>query len=38
VEHVRETDLSKAVAAAGAPSADVVANYTSFQQMRARLT
>jgi hypothetical protein len=26
-----------AIAAAGAPSVDVVANYTSFQTLRARL-
>ena len=36
VEHVHQPDLSRAVAAAPAPSVDVVANYTSFQQMRAR--
>lgn len=38
VEHVREPDLLRSVAAAGASSVDVVANYTSFQQLRARLT
>ncbi|HUJ67531.1 MAG TPA: DUF1727 domain-containing protein, partial [Acidimicrobiales bacterium] len=36
VEHVHEPDLLRAVAAAPAASVDVVANYTSFQQMRAR--
>jgi UDP-N-acetylmuramyl tripeptide synthase len=38
VEHVREADLIKAVEAAPAESVDVVANYTSFQQLRTRLT
>ncbi len=37
VEHVREGDLVRSISAAGAPSVDVVANYTSFQQLRARL-
>jgi UDP-N-acetylmuramyl tripeptide synthase len=37
VDHVVEPDLLKSLTAAGAPSVDVVANYTSFQQMRARL-
>jgi lipid II isoglutaminyl synthase (glutamine-hydrolysing) len=36
VEHVHQPDLSRAVAAAPAPSVDVVANYTSFQQLRTR--
>jgi lipid II isoglutaminyl synthase (glutamine-hydrolysing) len=36
VEHVHEPDLSRAIAAAPSPSVDVVANYTSFQQMRAQ--
>jgi UDP-N-acetylmuramyl tripeptide synthase len=38
VDHVREDDLSKAIAAAGSSEVDVVANYTSFQQLRALLT
>ena len=37
VEHVHQPDLLRAVAAAPAASVDVVANYTSFQQLRARL-
>jgi UDP-N-acetylmuramyl tripeptide synthase len=37
VEHRRESDLLRAIEAAGAPSVDVVANYTSFQQLRALL-
>jgi hypothetical protein len=37
VEHIHEPDLVKAVAAPGAESVDVVANYTSFQQMRTLL-
>jgi len=37
VRHVREPDLVHAVEATRAPSVDVVANYTSFQQLRARL-
>lgn len=35
VEHVLEPDLLRAVAAASSPEVDVVANYTSFQQLRA---
>ncbi|HET9076557.1 MAG TPA: MurT ligase domain-containing protein [Acidimicrobiales bacterium] len=38
VEHVHEPDLVRAVGAAGAPEVDVVANYTSFQQLRTRLS
>ena len=37
VEHLHEPDLVRALGAAGAPSVDVVANYTSFQQLRTRL-
>jgi UDP-N-acetylmuramyl tripeptide synthase len=42
VDHVHEPDLVRAIAAAGArdvdvPEVDVVANYTSFQQLRSRL-
>jgi UDP-N-acetylmuramyl tripeptide synthase len=37
VEHRTEPDLVAAIAAAGAPEVDVVANYTSFQQLRARV-
>jgi lipid II isoglutaminyl synthase (glutamine-hydrolysing) len=37
VQHVREADLVRSISAAGASSVDVVANYTSFQQLRARL-
>jgi lipid II isoglutaminyl synthase (glutamine-hydrolysing) len=37
VEHIHQPDLLRALAAAPAPSVDVVANYTSFQQLRARL-
>jgi UDP-N-acetylmuramyl tripeptide synthase len=37
VEHAHEPDLLRAIAAAGASSVDVVANYTSFQQLRTRL-
>ena len=42
VDHVHEPDLVRAIAAAGAgdvdvPEIDVVANYTSFQQLRSRL-
>jgi lipid II isoglutaminyl synthase (glutamine-hydrolysing) len=37
VEHRREADPVAAIAAAGASSVDVVANYTSFQALRARL-
>jgi UDP-N-acetylmuramyl tripeptide synthase len=36
LEHVHEPDLRRALAAAPAPLVDVVANYTSFQQLRAR--
>jgi UDP-N-acetylmuramyl tripeptide synthase len=38
VEHVLESDFLRSLTAARADSVDVVANYTSFQQMRARLT
>jgi UDP-N-acetylmuramyl tripeptide synthase len=38
VEHVHERDLVAAIAAAGAPDVDVVANYTSFQQLRTALS
>ena len=38
VEHRHEPDLLGAIAAAGADEVDVVANYTSFQQLRALLT
>jgi UDP-N-acetylmuramyl tripeptide synthase len=37
VDHVHEPDLVRAIAAAGARDVDVVANYTSFQQLRNRL-
>jgi UDP-N-acetylmuramyl tripeptide synthase len=37
VEHVRRPDLLEAVSAAGSDVVDVVANYTSFQQMRTLL-
>jgi UDP-N-acetylmuramyl tripeptide synthase len=37
VEHGLEADPVAAIAAAGGPSVDVVANYTSFQSLRARL-
>ena len=37
VEHRHEPDLVKAIPAAGSPEVDVVANYTSFQQLRTRL-
>jgi UDP-N-acetylmuramyl tripeptide synthase len=37
VEHRHEPDLLRAVETAGAPSVDVVANYTSFQQLRELL-
>jgi len=37
VQHTREPDLVRAVEATPAPSVDVVANYTSFQQLRVRL-
>ncbi len=38
VDHVHQPDLVAAIAAAGGPQVDVVANYTSFQQLRARLS
>lgn len=38
VEHRHEPDLVRALAAAGSPEVDVVANYTSFQQLRTRLS
>jgi UDP-N-acetylmuramyl tripeptide synthase len=38
VEHRHERDLLRAIAAAGAGEVDVVANYTSFQQLRELLT
>ncbi len=38
VDHIHEPDLVRAVSAAGSRVVDVVANYTSFQQMRARLS
>ena len=38
VEHRREPDLLKAIAATESGDVDVVANYTSFQQLRALLT
>ena len=38
VEHAHEPDLVRALAVPNAPSVDVVANYTSFQQLRARLS
>jgi len=37
VEHVHQPDPVAAIATAGASSVDVVANYTSFQALRARL-
>lgn len=37
VEHRHEPDLVRAIAAAGAPEVDVVANYTSFQELRSLL-
>ncbi len=37
VDHRLEPDPVVAIAAAGAPSVDVVANYTSFQALRTRL-
>ena len=37
VEHVHRPDLVEALGAAGSDEVDVVANYTSFQQLRARL-
>lgn len=38
VEHRHEPDLVRALATSGSPDVDVVANYTSFQQLRARLS
>jgi UDP-N-acetylmuramyl tripeptide synthase len=38
VEHRREPDPVAAIAATGSASIDVVANYTAFQSLRARLT
>jgi UDP-N-acetylmuramyl tripeptide synthase len=38
VEHVHQPDLLRSLSAAGQPDVDVVANYTSFQQMRSALT
>ena len=38
VEHLHEPDLVGALTASGAPEVDVVANYTSFQQLRTRLS
>jgi UDP-N-acetylmuramyl tripeptide synthase len=38
VEHRVEADPVAAISAAGARSVDVVANYTSFQRLRAQLT
>ncbi|MDQ1395818.1 MAG: hypothetical protein QOG64_1077 [Acidimicrobiaceae bacterium] len=37
VEHRREPDLRRAIAAAGAPAVDLVANYTSFMGLTASL-
>ena len=37
VEHVREADLLGALRTAGAPDIDVVANYTAFHQLLARV-
>jgi hypothetical protein len=37
VHHLHEPDPVKAIVAADAPSVEVVANYTSFQTLRARL-
>lgn len=37
VDHVHEPDLVQALSLAGGPEVDVVANYTSFQQLRTRL-
>jgi UDP-N-acetylmuramyl tripeptide synthase len=37
VDHVNEPDLARAIPAAGTPEVDVVANYTSFQQLRRML-
>lgn len=38
VDHVHEPDLVRAITAAHSSKVDVVANYTSFQQLRARLS
>jgi UDP-N-acetylmuramyl tripeptide synthase len=38
LDYRREPDLVAALAAAGAPEVDVVANYTSFQQLRSALS
>jgi UDP-N-acetylmuramyl tripeptide synthase len=38
VDHVREPDLTRSIQAAGSDDVDVVANYTSFQQLRVALT
>ena len=38
VEHKREPDLVASITAASAPEVDVVANYTSFQQLATRLS
>jgi UDP-N-acetylmuramyl tripeptide synthase len=37
VDHARESDPRLSISVAGSPSVDVVANYTAFQQLRARL-
>jgi UDP-N-acetylmuramyl tripeptide synthase len=37
IDHVCVPDLTAAITALGAPSVDVVANYTSFQALRTRL-
>jgi UDP-N-acetylmuramyl tripeptide synthase len=37
VDHLHQPDPVAAIVAAGAPSVEVVANYTSFQALRARL-
>jgi UDP-N-acetylmuramyl tripeptide synthase len=37
VDHLHQPDPVMAIVAAGAPSVEVVANYTSFQALRARL-
>jgi lipid II isoglutaminyl synthase (glutamine-hydrolysing) len=38
VDHLHEPDPVQAIAAAGGAEVDVVANYTSFQQLRVRLS
>jgi UDP-N-acetylmuramyl tripeptide synthase len=38
VDHLHVPDPVAGIAAAGGPSVDVVANYTSFQALRARLS